>query len=103
MQISMLRHPFGGRQMTLECPPREIGFMFRIKMQNYSCDFTPISTFLVGVEQVQIRDEVFLVVSGQHGIGGRGIGEIWIKRRPMHGRSRNVVDSTNFSWGSAAY
>jgi len=53
--------------------------MFRVKMQHYSCDFTPVSTFHIRVEQAQIRDEVFLVVSNQHGIGGRSIGDIGIK------------------------
>jgi hypothetical protein len=28
---------------------------------------------------------VFLVVNGQYGIGGRGIGDIGIKRRLLHG------------------
>ena len=87
----MLRHPFGARQMAVECPPGAIGFMFRIKMQHNSCDFTPFGTLHVRVEQAQIRDEVFLVVNGQHGIGGRGIGDIGIKRRLLHERSSRQV------------
>jgi hypothetical protein len=50
--------------------------MFRMKMQHYSCYFAPVSTLRIRVEQAQIRDEVFFVVNGQHGIGGRGIGDI---------------------------
>jgi hypothetical protein len=53
------------------------------------CDFTPVRTFRVRVEQLQIGDEMFPVVGGQHGLGGRGIGNIWIKRR-RHRRSRDV-------------
>jgi hypothetical protein len=34
-----------------------IGFEFRIKMQHRSCDFAPVSTFRIRVEQAQIRDE----------------------------------------------
>ena len=49
----------------------------------------PFSAFRIRVEQAQIRDEVLLVVNGQYGIGGRGIGDIGIKRRLLHGRSRN--------------
>jgi hypothetical protein len=75
--------------MALERPPGAIGFMFRIKMQHHSCDFTPVSTFHIRVEQAQIRDEVFLVVSGQNGTGGRGIGDIGIKRLRLQGRPRN--------------
>ena len=44
------------------------------------------------VEQAQIRDEVHVVVRGQHSTEGRGIGDIGIKRRRLHGRSRKVVD-----------
>jgi hypothetical protein len=76
--------------MAFERPPGAIEVNFRIKMQYYSRDFTPVRTFRVRVEQSQIGDEVFPVVGGQHGLGGRGIGNIWIKRR--HGRSRDVVD-----------
>jgi hypothetical protein len=69
--------------------------MFGIKMQNHSCDFTPVSTLRIRVEQAQIRDHVLLVVSGQNGIGGRGIGDIGIKRRLLHGQ--RVVDLINFA------
>ena len=48
-------------------------------MQHYSCDFAPVSTLHVRVEQAQIRDDVLLVVSSQNGIGGRGIGDIRVK------------------------
>ena len=75
--------------MALERPPGAMGFMFRVKMQHDPRDFTPVSTVRIRVKQAQIRDEVFLVVNGQHGIGGRGIGDIGIKRRLLHGRSRN--------------
>ncbi len=59
-----------------------------INMQHDTRDFLPVRTFRVRVEQPQIRDDVFLVANGQHGIGGRGIGDIWIKRRrlPEHYR-----------------
>jgi hypothetical protein len=66
--------------MAVERPPSAIGFMFRIKMQHYSRDVAPVSTFRIRVEQAQIRDEVLLVVNRQHGTGGRGIGDIGIKR-----------------------
>jgi hypothetical protein len=70
--------------------------MFRIKMQHHSCDFAPVRTFRICVEQAQIRDEVLLVVRGQHGIGGRNIGDIGIKRWRLRGRSRNrlLIDLT---------
>src|ERR1700730_12967127 len=76
--------------MTLEHPPGAIRFMFRVKMQHDACDVAPVSAFRIRVEQAQIRDEVLLVVSGQYGIGGRGIDDIGIKRRLLHGLSRNM-------------
>jgi len=66
-----------------------IRFLFRIKMQHHSCDFAPISTFRIRVEQAQMRDEVLLIVRGQYGIRERGIGDMGIKRRLLHGFSRN--------------
>src|SRR5216683_7233703 len=84
--------------MALKRPPSAIEFMFRIKVQHYSGNFTPVSTLHVRVEQAQIRDEVLLVVHSQHEIGGRGIGDVWIKRPLLHGRSRNrlLIDQLCF-------
>ena len=67
--------------MAVERPPGAIRFVFWIKMQHYSCDCSPVSTLRIRVEQAQIRDDVLLVVDGQYGIRGRGIGDIEIRRR----------------------
>src|SRR6266568_4370626 len=75
--------------MAVECPPGAIGLILRINVQHYSCDFAPVSTNRIRVEQAQIRNDVLLVVNGQYGIGGRDIGDIGIKRRLLHGLSRN--------------
>jgi hypothetical protein len=85
--------------MALKRPTGAIGFMFRIKMQHYSCDFARVSTFRIRVEQAQIRDEVLLVVNGQYRIGGRGIGDIGIKRRLLHGLSRNRLVINQLCFG----
>jgi hypothetical protein len=47
--------------MAVERPPGAIRFMFGIKMQHYSCDFAPVSTLRIRVEQAQIRDDVLFV------------------------------------------
>jgi hypothetical protein len=57
-------------------------------MQHYSGNFTLVRTLYVPIEQAQIRDDVFLVVDGQNGIGWCGVGDIWIKRRLFRRRSR---------------
>src|SRR5882672_2504055 len=85
----MLRHPFGARQMAVERPSGAIGLILRIGVQHYSCDVAPVSNNRIRVEEAQIGDDVLLVVNGQYGIGGRGIGDIGIKRRLLHGLSRN--------------
>ena len=89
--------------MALERPPSAIWFMLRNKMQHQSRDFTPVRIFGIRVEQAQICQKVILVVSGQHGIGRRGIGDIRIKRRLLHGLSRNKLLMTNFTLASLAY
>ena len=66
--VAGFRHPFCARQVALESPPGAIGF--RITMQHYSCDVTPVGTLRVRVEQAQIGDNVLLVINGQNGIGG---------------------------------
>jgi hypothetical protein len=48
------------------------------------CDFAPVSILRIRVEQAQIRHDVLFVVNG-----GRGIGDIRIKRRLLHGLSSN--------------
>src|SRR5882757_2497516 len=85
--------------MAVERPPSAIWFMLRIKMQHYSCDCSPVSTLRIRVEQAQIRDDVLLVVDGQNGIGGRGIGDVGIKRRLLHGLSRNKIADDQFYVG----
>jgi hypothetical protein len=47
--------------MALERPPSAIWFMTRIKTQHYPCDFAPVSTLRIRVEQAQIRDDVLFV------------------------------------------
>jgi len=73
--------------------------MFGIQMQHDACDVAPVSTYRIRVEQAQIRDYVFLVVNGQYGIGGRGIGDIGIKWWLLHGLSRNKIADDQFYVG----
>src|SRR5258707_902025 len=48
--------------MAVERPSSAIWFVLRIKMQYYSCDCSPVSTYRIRVKQAQIRDGVLLVV-----------------------------------------
>src|SRR5260370_41201851 len=47
MPVTVLRHPFSARQMAVERPPSAIGFMFRIKMKDYSRDVALVSTLRI--------------------------------------------------------
>ena len=47
--------------MALERPPGAIRFTLRINVQHYSCDFAPVNTFRIRVEQAQIGDDVLFV------------------------------------------
>jgi hypothetical protein len=49
--------------MALERPPGAVRFIFRIKMQHHPCDFMPVSTFHIRIEQAQMRDEMFVALT----------------------------------------
>src|SRR5882724_6389674 len=83
--------------MAVERSPGAIGLILRIDVQHYSRDVAPVSTNRIRVEQAQIRNDVLLVVNGQYGIGGRGIGDIRIKRRLLHGRPRSMSRTERMS------
>ncbi|KRR11426.1 hypothetical protein CQ12_40325 [Bradyrhizobium jicamae] len=74
--------------MAVERLPGLITIMFRIEMQHHPCDFAPVRTFRMCIQQAQIRNEVLLVVRGQRATRGRNIGDIGINRPSRHGRSR---------------
>jgi hypothetical protein len=46
---------------------------------------------------------VLFIVNGQYGTGGRGIGDIGIKRRLLHGRARNRLLIDQLASDSLAY
>ena len=89
--------------MAVERPPGAIRFVFRIKMLHDPCDLAPVGTLRIRVEQTRIRDDVLLVVDGQYGIGGRGIGDIGIKRQLLHGAFSQQIADRELCIGLLAY
>jgi hypothetical protein len=85
--------------MALKYPPGAIRFMFRIKMQHYSCDFAPVSTNRIRVEEAQIRDDVLLVVNGQYGMEGAASATSGSSGGFCMGLSRNRLSSMHFAFG----
>ena len=63
--------------MALKCIPSARRLATRINIQHDARDFLPVGTFRMGIEHPHVSDHVFMVIGGQHGIGGRGIGDIW--------------------------
>jgi len=49
--------------MALKCIPSARRLATRINMQHDARDLLPVSTFRVRVEQPQIRDDVFVVIT----------------------------------------
>jgi hypothetical protein len=60
--VAMRSHPFGARQMTLPGAPRPIAFSGRIDVQHDAGHFGPIRAFELGIDETQIRDEMFVVI-----------------------------------------
>ena len=74
MPVTMRGHPFGASQMALPGAPGSIGFTGRIDVQHDAGHFGPIRAFGVGIEQTQVRDEMFVVIVGQT-VGRWGLGQ----------------------------
>jgi len=62
--VAMRGHPFGASQMTLPGAPRPIAFSGRIDVQHDAGHFGPIRAFELGIDETQIRDEMFVVIVG---------------------------------------
>src|ERR1700693_3551368 len=82
MLIAVLRHPSGAGQVAFPRAPRPLRLARRINVQHNLGGLGPISAICLGIEETQISDEVFLVVTGQK-VGVRSlVGHGWIERRP---------------------
>ena len=62
MAITVLSHPFGAGQMTVECMSCAIGLAIGINMQHDPRNLPPVGTFGVGIEQPQIGHQMVLIV-----------------------------------------
>lgn len=85
--MAVLGHPLGTLKVGVECPAGAVGFATGIKVQDCAGDFAPVG--VIGIKQAHIGDEVFVVVGRQGLTRRRDIGDIWIERRSLNGRSRN--------------
>jgi hypothetical protein len=73
MTTTLLGHPSGTREVALERQPRAVGFGVWVDAQHDPRDITPVRTFIVGVEQPEVGDDVLFVVCGERWTGRRDI------------------------------
>jgi hypothetical protein len=66
MAITVLRHPLRALEVALPGTPRALVLLQWIDVQHYSCHLGPIRALGVGVEEPEIGDQVFLVVSSEN-------------------------------------
>ena len=83
----MRRHPFGTRQMAFKNMPSPGRFLRRINLQNDPCNFRPIRTLGIGIEEPQISDEVLLIIPRQCVNERRRISYCWGEWRLWHDTS----------------
>jgi hypothetical protein len=91
MLVAVLGHPFCAGEVTLDGTPGPFGFAGWIDVQDDPRDFRPVRTLRVGIEQAQISDEMFVVVTGQIARGGGLISDGGIERRLGHDHVRLVA------------
>jgi hypothetical protein len=80
MAIAMLRHPLGASQVAFPGPPRALGLLRRIDLQDDTRNLGPIRTLSLGVEEAQIGNEMVLIVAGKNVGLGDLVGNWGIKR-----------------------
>jgi hypothetical protein len=85
MAIAVRRQPLCADRMSFSCPSRPLGFGLRIDVQHDPRDFLPIGAFSAGIEQSEVGDYMLLIIAGELGRYRRGIGDVRIGRRLLHG------------------
>jgi hypothetical protein len=94
MPIAVLGHPVGAGEVASPRSAGALGLAARIEVQHDPRNLFPIGALGFGVEQAQIRDAVPLVIAGQSGRSRRRVGDIWVERGILHGRSGNESPDT---------
>src|SRR6266404_5179175 len=89
MTVTLRRHPSGAREVAFEGSPRAVGIVVRVNVQDDPGNRAPVSTFIVGVEQTEVGDDVLFVVCSECWSGWGKISDIRIEGRLLHGRSRD--------------
>jgi hypothetical protein len=86
--VPVLGHPFGAREVALENAPRSFGLTGGIDVQDDPSHLCPVGAFGVGIEQAQIGDEMFVVITGQIASRRGLVSNRWIERRLGHDHVR---------------
>ena len=91
MLIAVLRHPSGAGQVAFPRAPRPLRLARRINVQHNLGDLGPISAICLGIEETQIGDEMFLVVTGHQSLIGRTNDGVMVCGSPLR---RTAVPAT---------
>ena len=84
MAIAVLSHPSRPSQVGFPCPPGSDWFAGGVDIQHELCDFLPVGTIFLGIEQTKVRDQMLLIVAREDPLVGRGIGNWRVERRRLH-------------------
>jgi hypothetical protein len=83
----LLGHPMGAREMRFPSAPSALRFCVWVDVQDEPRNLFPIGAISFRVEQTHVSDEMLLVIAGQCGIVGSGVGN----RRIKWGRRHRAV------------
>jgi hypothetical protein len=88
--VPVLGHPFGAREVALENAPCSFGLTGGIDVQDDPSHLCPVGAFGVGIEQAQIGDGMFVVITGQIASRWGLVSNRRIEWRPGHDLSALV-------------
>jgi hypothetical protein len=71
----VLGHPLGAREMAIKSPSSALNVIVWIDVQYDPRNFTPVGTFLGGIQYAQIGVDVFFVVGGDYRAHRSNVGQ----------------------------
>ena len=84
MPVAMLGHPARPHEVSFPRPARPKRLARGIDVQHDCRDLPPVRAVLGSVEQAQIGNQMSFVVARQNGRRRRPVGNVKVKRRPLH-------------------
>ncbi|PIT00842.1 hypothetical protein TSA1_08745 [Bradyrhizobium nitroreducens] len=86
-KTALFGHPLGAQEMTLVCIARTVRLAIRIDMQDYSCDFPPVGSLVISLQEPQVRHNVLLIIRCQRWLCRSQVSQRRIELRGLHDRT----------------